>query len=233
MNRAKARMAPGFTLIEVTLGLAILVLIFGVIFQLVQLSVLGADAAGKASLRSREVSGLFALVRQLCLDLPIRSQLRLERGAGEKYELVLSHAPVAILPSQDEGQTSLRFRVGQDPGAGGRKLTLQEVFVKTNQRERSSKSETNSFVLMQDVVSVTWAAADPRKPAEKMEEVVWSDPIKPAYLKLTLVRRSSGQDITNTGIFWIPTGYGSEGQPPIDPVTRVPLQATNAVPPPA
>ena len=38
------RASRGFTLIEVTLGLTILVLIFGVIFQMVQFSVLGANA---------------------------------------------------------------------------------------------------------------------------------------------------------------------------------------------
>jgi hypothetical protein len=60
-----SRGTASFTLIEVTLGLTILILIFGVIFQLVQFSVMGANAAADASLRSREVSGLFALVRQL------------------------------------------------------------------------------------------------------------------------------------------------------------------------
>ena len=71
-----------FTLIEVTLGMAILILIFGVIFQLVQVSVVGADDAGKYSLRNREVSGLFTLLRQVCLDLPIKSQMGLVPRSG-------------------------------------------------------------------------------------------------------------------------------------------------------
>ena len=62
MRTARHRQ-KAFTLIEVTLGLTILILIFGVIFQLVQFSVMGANAAAQASLRSREVSGLFALVQ--------------------------------------------------------------------------------------------------------------------------------------------------------------------------
>ena len=76
-----------FTLIEVTLGMAILILIFGVIFQLVQVSVVGADDAGKYSLRNREVSGLFALLRQVCLDLPIKSQMGLvpRNGGGTTW----------------------------------------------------------------------------------------------------------------------------------------------------
>ncbi|NBY66848.1 MAG: type II secretion system protein [Verrucomicrobia bacterium] len=39
--RSDGHRRGGFTLIEVTLGLTILILIFGVIFQLVQFSVMG------------------------------------------------------------------------------------------------------------------------------------------------------------------------------------------------
>ena len=107
-------------MIEVTLGLAILVLIFGVIFQLVQMSVLGADAAGKNSLRCREISGLFALVRQICLDLPVRSQLRIEpREGGGGYDLVLNNAPLAILPEAQGGNRTLRLALQKDPAGGG------------------------------------------------------------------------------------------------------------------
>ena len=222
----------GFTLIEVTLGLAILVLIFGVIFQLVQMSVLGADAAGKYSLRSREVSGLFALVRQLCLDLPIRSRVGLEPREGGGYDLVLTDAPLAILPARDGGITTLRFATEKDTVAGGRRLVLREVFAKTNQPGRIAPAETNSFVLMQDLVSLEWLPGNP-KDRENTEKPGWSDPVKPAYLKLLLERRSGGQTVTNIGIFWIPGGYSPSGQPPVDPVTRGPLIVTNAPPPPA
>ena len=69
-------------MVEVTLGLAILILIFGVIFQLVQFALIGANEAGEQTRRGREVDGLFALVRQLCLDLPFRSAVLLAPGAG-------------------------------------------------------------------------------------------------------------------------------------------------------
>jgi len=220
----------GFTLIEVTLGLAILILIFGVIFQLVQISVLGADAAGRNSLRSREVSGLFALIRQLCLDLPIRSQLALEPRAGGGYDLVLSNAPVAILPTRDGGTTTLRLLTKKDRVTGAAQLTLEEVFQRTNQTGRIEEPLTNSFLLMQDLVTVDWFPGNPLN-RERMEEPGWTDPIKPAYLKLQLVRREAGRNATNTGIFWIPTGYGPGGQPPVDPVTRAPVTVTNTNPP--
>lgn len=215
-----------FTLIEVTLGLAILILIFGVIFQLVQMSVLGADAAGKNSLRSREVSGLFALVRQLCLDLPVRSQLTIEpRSAGAGYDLVLSNAPLAILPDSQGGSRSVRFSLLKDPVGGGGVLALQEIFQATNEFNRESPPQTNTFNLMREIVALTWLAGDPRNPEELRE---WNEPVKPGYLKLVLVRRDAGRNLTNTGIFWIPAGYGPNGQPPVDPVTRGPLVLTNA-----
>ena len=52
MSGREFRGGRSFTLIEVTLGMAILILIFGVLFQLVQMSMLGADAAAKNSQRS-------------------------------------------------------------------------------------------------------------------------------------------------------------------------------------
>lgn len=227
MRRAVSRGGGSFTLIEVTLGLAILVLIFGVIFQLVQMSVLGADVAGKNSLRSREITGLFALVRQLCLDLPVRSQLVLEpRAGGKGYDLVLSNAPVAILPERVGGARSLRLALRRDPVGGGNLLVLQEVLESTNDLTRASLVQTNSFELMRDIVALTWWAGDPRNRGQ-MDQREWSDPVKPAYLKMELVRRDAGRSLTNTGIFWIPSGYGPAGQPPVDPVTRVPLTLTN------
>ena len=213
-----------FTLIEVTLGMAILILIFGVIFQLVQMSVLGADVAAKNSQRTREVSGLFALVRQLCLDLPVRSQLTLESRGGRGFDLVLSNAPIAILPAQKDGFRLLRLALEKDPVGGGGVLVLQEIFQSTNAQNRQAPPQTNSFELMREVTALRWLAGDPRNPEELRE---WNEAVKPAYLKLVLVRRDAGRDLTNTGIFWIPTGYSPSGQPPVDPVTRIPMSATN------
>lgn len=223
MRPIPCRYRRSFTLIEVTLGLAILILIFGVIFQLVQMSVLGADAAGRNSLRCREVSGLFALVRQLCLDLPVRSQLVLEPRRGG-YDLVLSNAPLAILPARGGGISTLSLAVRKDPLSGGSQLVMQEVMQTTNAQERRTDSTTNAFILMKDLVSIGWSA---RNPLNRDEQNSWNDPIKPAYLKLELVRRDGERKITNTGIFWIPTGYDSSGRPPVDPVTRNPLTNTN------
>jgi hypothetical protein len=209
----------GFTLIEVTLGLTILILIFGVIFQLVQFSVMGASAAAQASLRSREVSGLFALVRQLCLDLPVNAQLSLENRGGRKgYELVVTNAPVAIFPERYDGLRVLAFELRKAPTGDGKDLWLVESLIKTN-TGKVEKPEVNEFRLMGDVKSLLWEAGDPRN-QEKMNRPDWNQPVKPAYLRLVLERPSGKTTLTNSGIFWIPTGLSPTGQVPIDPVTR-------------
>ena len=214
----------GFTLIEVTLGLAILVLIFGVIFQLVQMSVLGADAAAKNSLRNREITGLFALVRHLCLDLPVRSQLSLEPRSAGGFDLRLENAPLAIFPAKQDGTAVLRFSLQKDPVGRGKRLVLEEISQPKGEINRGRPPETNAFELMREITDLTWLAFDPRDGQEKTE---WNDPVKPAYLRLELTRREGAEERTYMGIFWIPAGYGPGGQPPVDPVTRVPLMLTN------
>jgi len=217
--KRKSRETASFTLIEVTLGLTILILIFGVIFQLVQFSVMGANASADASLRSREVSGLFALVRQLCLDLPVNSQLGLENRGGKKgYELVITNAPVAIFPERFDGVRVLGFELRKEKTGDGMELWMVESLIKTN-TTMQEKPEVNEFRLMGDIQTLVWQAGDPRN-QEQMNRRDWNEPVKPAYLKLVLARRAGKATVTNIGTFWIPTGISPTGQPPLDPVTR-------------
>jgi len=211
------RASRSFTLIEVTLGMAILILIFGVIFQLVQFSVIGANAAGQYSLRNREVSGLFALVRQLCLDLPPKSQLGLVSRAGG-YDLVLTNAPLAILPDAFEGLKIIELRVEKSPTGEGRVLNLVERFEFTNASVGRGKGETNRFLLMKDIQNLKWSVWDSRAQQEFGE---WIQPVKPSYLKMELVRKDGNRSLTNEGIFWIPMGLSPSGQVPIDPLTLI------------
>jgi type II secretory pathway pseudopilin PulG len=215
--RRPSRDRNGFTLIEVTLGLTILILIFGVIFQLVQFSVMGANASAQASLRSREVSGLFALVRQLCLDLPVNSQLAIENRGGPKgYELVITNAPVAIFPEQYDGVRVLGFELRKAKTGDGKELWLVESFTKTN-TQNTEKPEVNEFLLMGDLIKLKWEAFDTRDQTPKDN---WNDPVKPALLGLTLERKAGKTNLTSVGSFWVPTGLSPTGQAPIDPVTR-------------
>ncbi|MCX6936160.1 MAG: hypothetical protein NTZ01_08260 [Verrucomicrobia bacterium] len=211
-----------FTLIEVTLGMAIIILIFGVIFQLVQFSVIGADAAAKYSMRNREVSGLFALMRQICLDLPLKSQLGLTPRSGGGYDLALTNAPLAILPDNYIGLRVLELRLTKAGTGDGRVLNLVERLEFTNAAGMGTArgGQTNSFELMRGIQSLTWSVWDPRSQQELGE---WLQPVKPSYLKLQLVRKDGARNLTNVGIFWIPTGLSPSGQVPVDPLTLVAL----------
>jgi len=222
--KARFPASASFTLIEVTLGLTILILIFGVIFQLVQFSVMAADEAAKSSLRSREVSGLFALVRQLCLDLPVQSQVGLEQTRGGQT-LSLTNSPVAIFPERFGGVRVLRLELKKASTGDGKELVLQEQFTESA-TDKQKKPEVNTFRLMKEVEDLRWFAGDPRNQA-KMDSSTWAEPIKPAYLKMVLVRKTGKKAVTNTGIFWIPAGMSPSGQPPIDPVFRAFPASTN------
>ena len=230
--RWRRRDRSGFTLIEVTLGLTILILIFGVIFQLVQFSVMGANATAQAGLRSREVSGLFALVRQLCLDLPVNSQLSLENRGGRKgYELVITNAPVAIFPEQYDGVRVLGFELRKAKTVNDNELWLVESLTRTN-TGKTEKPEVNEFRLMEDVKGLEWEAGDSRN-QQKMNRSDWNEPVKPAFLMLTLKRQAGKKTFTNTALFWIPSGMSPTGQAPIDPVTRSLMTTTNSTNPTA
>ena len=238
MRSPFCRISRSFTLIEVTLGLAILVLIFGVIFQLVQMSVLGADAAARNSLRNKEISGLFAMMRQFCLDLPPSAQLRTEPRPGGGYDLLISRAPGVLLPGAGTTNRQIALTLAKDPVGGGQTLFLEEIIAPRVSAAAAfsgtpgEPSLTNRFELMRDLVGLSWKMGDPRYPYPE-EATEWNDPVKPAYLRMTLVRREGSKKFTNTGVFWIPAGYGPNGQPPVDPVTRTPLALTNTNPPPA
>ena len=228
--RQPRRYRTGFTLIEVTLGLTILILIFGVIFQLVQFSVLGANATAQASLRSREVTGLFALVRQLCLDMPVNSQLGLENRGGRKgFELVITNAPVAIFPEQYDGVRVLGFELRKSKTGDERELWLVESLTRTN-TGKTERPEVNEFRLMEDVKELKWEAWDSRNQENRSD---WNDPVKPAFLRLTLERRTGKKAFTNTALFWIPAGMSPTGQAPVDPVTRSLMTTTNSTNPTA
>jgi len=225
--RSRLPAPASFTLIEVTLGLTILILIFGVIFQLVQFSVMAADEAAKSSLRSREVSGLFALVRQLCLDLPIQSQVSLEQARGGQT-LSLTNSPVAIFPEQYGGVRVLQLELKKAATGDGKDLILQEIFTRSIDGKQE-KPEINTFPLMREVEVLRWSAGDPRNQAN-MNFPTWAESVKPAYLKMELVRKNGKRLVTNTGIFWIPAGMSPSGQPPVDPVFRGFPASTNTNP---
>lgn len=206
--------AASFTLIEVSLGMAILILIFGVIFQLVQYSVLGAEAAGQISIRNREVSGLMALIRQTCLDMSTKSQLGLLPRQGKGYDLVISNAPSLIVPPDFRGIRVAEFQILKNE-RGSQDLWLAESTLETNRQGGLGLVEPpNRFLLLRDVRSLEWTAWDTR---DRLPKSQWAESNKPGVLQLKMSRKEGTRIRYDEAWFWIPTGLGPNGQVPRDP----------------
>jgi hypothetical protein len=150
------------------------------------------------------------------------------RGGRKGYELVITNAPVAIFPEQYDGVRVLGFELRKAKTGDGKELWLVESFTRTN----TEKPEVNDFRLMQDVKGLKWEAGDPRNQG-KMNRSDWNEPVKPAFLRLTLERQTGKKIFTNTALFWIPAGMGPAGQAPVDPVTRSLMTTTNSTNPTA
>jgi len=218
-----ARFARAFSLVEMALGMAILVLIFGGIFNVVQGALVSAEAAESFALRAREEEGLFMLMREICLGLPPQSQIQIKNPRN----LVLTDAPVAILQSAVPGQRILQFSLEKDPVDGNQKnLFLEETILGTNNFGQPTTNAINRFLLMDNLEDVRWTAGSPNPGQPSPRE--WQEAVKPPFLELEIERRQARRVTTNTAFFWIPTGYGPGGRPPLPPPNRPQPPATNA-----
>lgn len=199
----RAGFVQSFSLVEMTLGMAILVLVFGGIFNVVQGTLISADVAERYALRMREDEGLFSLMREIFLGMPPQSQVLVEKNL---QELVLFDAPVVILSSGYEGQRIIRFSLEKDRvDASKKNLFLEETILGTNSFGQLSTNATNRFLLMNNLFELRWtpgpAFPEQRAPTE------WRETNKPPYVQLEIVRRKSRDYVTNRAWFWIPTGY--------------------------
>lgn len=215
------RGARSFSLVEMALGMAILVLVFGGIFNVVQGTLISADVAERFALRGREEEGFFTLMREIFLGLPPQSQLQIKNP----QDLVLTDAPVAILKASIPGQRILHFSLEPDPVDGNQKtLFLEETVLATNAYGQPSTNAINRFLLMDGLRQIRWTPGSPYPGQLAPRE--WNEPTKPPFVRLDIVRRQGRQLATNTAFFWIPTGYGPGGRPPLPPPNR-PQPATN------
>jgi hypothetical protein len=216
------RFSAAFSLVEMALGMAILVLVFGGIFNVVQGTLVSADAGERFALRAREEEGLFILLREICMGLPPQSQVRIKNP----QDLILTEAPVAILQSSVLGQRVLHFSLEKDLVDGNqKKLFLEETIIGTNSYGQAATNAINRFLLMDNLNEVRWIPGSPYPGQPVSQE--WSEIIKPPFLRLDIVRRQAGRLSTNSAFFWIPTGYGPGGRSPLPSPNRPQATTTN------
>lgn len=194
------RMAPGgFTLLEMVLGLTILVLIFGVMFRLLDGSLAAMGAARAFASQNQEASGVVGFFRAFCMELPRESSLGFKKGQGS---IRFTNSQVALLPGGFANRVLVFYRDEKTD-----RLMLRET-VDVDERAAPRPGSWVEFCLATNVTAFSWVAHDPRTPQKTFSE--WVDPNRPAYL--TLFLRKDGQDIRAD--FWVPSGLTAAGAAP-------------------
>lgn len=206
-NPLKPSFRQGFTLLEMVLGLTILVLIFGVMFRLLDGSLAAMGTARVFAARHQEVAGVVGFFRGFCMELPRESSLGFKKDAES---IRFTNSQVALLPG-GFGNRVLEFYRDKKTD----RLMLRESVDETDRRATRPGSWVE-FCLATNVTGFAWAAHDPRTPQKIFAE--WTDPNRPAYL--TLLMRQDGEDVRAD--FWVPSGLPAGGAMPGPPAASPP-----------
>jgi len=189
----------GFTLLEMVMGLTILVLVFGVMFRLLDGSLAAMKEAKFFASRHQETAGVVGFLRAFCMELPRGSTL----GFKEKEESIrFTNSQIALLPGGFGNRVLEFYRDGKTD-----RLMLRESVNETDRRAARPGTWVE-FCLATNVTGFAWAAHDPRNPQKSFAE--WIDPNRPAYL--TLFLKKDGEEIRAD--LWVPSGLPAGGGVP-------------------
>lgn len=194
----------GFTLLEMVMGLTILVLVFGVMFRLLDGSLAAMQEARVFASRHQEAAGVVGFFRAFCMELPRESSLGFKKD-GEAIRF--TNSQIALLPG---GFGNRVLTIYRDPKTD--RLMLRESVGETD-RQAARPGTWVEFCLATNVTGFAWAAHDPRYPQKSFAE--WVDPNRPAYL--TLFLRKDGEEIRAD--LWVPSGLPTGGGPVSSPAS--------------
>ena len=194
-----SRTEKAFTLLEMVMAMALLVLLVGGLFGVVHSSMRAASTLHQQQNRGREISALLEMCRKTFRTLPASASIEMrEAGGDSQAELILHHAPGAF--AWTETFTSLDDAVlSVKPQPGGRvRLILSRE--QTSSGTESSPDATRSVMLIPDLMNVSWRFYDGRTGAWQPE---WKDAAThPLLVELTL--SVAGEDKPRTAEFWLP-----------------------------
>ncbi len=200
--RARHSRRRGFTLLEVMMGLAVLGIVAGAMFGLIQSSLVSAAQARQIELRRQEVSGFLELVRTALIDLPgdATLYLNIREDSGKNYpELIFQDAP-GLLSWGSLVSTAPSSALSLQSQTGG----LLQMAITTLPDERlqntSDRTQPASLQLLGDLTEAKWQfyiAASQQ----------WSDDWpagrgRPDLIQLTLGLAGDPEPLQV--IFWIP-----------------------------
>jgi len=198
----KLRRQRAFTLLEVTLAMAILVLLAGAVYAMVDASIRGTSELETRQNRLQQVSGFLNLCRKTFRSLPATAlfETRIIRQ-GEAYvpELIFRNCP-GLFQWGNAGNTSISTILGARPRVGGLLdlSILQDSEVEISSYMTGGTAKRPWLALMPDVRNVEWRFYDTRTQVWSKE---WKEPnFRPAFAELTLTTEEGAGKY----VFWIP-----------------------------
>lgn len=207
LNSTAGDFSRGFTLLEMILGLTILVLVFGVMFRLLDGSLVAMGEARRFASQHLEANGVVGFLRAFCMELPKESTVAFKKG---EEAIRFTNSQIALLPGALENRVLEFYRDKKTD-----RLMLRET-VNPTESAALRPGAWVEFCLATNVTRFSWMAYDPRNPQKQYAD--WVDPNRPAYLTLDL--RKEGENIRAD--FWVPSGLPAGGGAPSSPSSPAP-----------
>lgn len=212
--RHARRRRRAFTLVELVLALAILMMLSGVLFAIVDSTLRAASALRERQERTREVNAFLSMCRKVFQDMPgtVSFEARvIPDGKNFSTGLVFRNAPGLLWWGNGENTYTstvlgARTQVGGLAGIG----MLQDSEEKITDYLKDGKESAPWLILLPDLRDVQWRFYDPGS-ATWIKE--WNNTaVRPTYVELTLATAEE----THAYVFRVPPVASAH---PVDPNT--------------
>lgn len=196
------RRLRAFTLIEVTLAMAILALLAGALYAMVDATIRATSELNTRQNRSQQVRGLIELCHKTFRSLPVNSTMEVrivEQRQNYVPEIVFRNAPGLFTWGEpDAEQTSTILGVRPQVGGLVSLSLLQDSDQEIGSYLLGGSPKQPWLPLITGLRKVEWRLYDPRTGGWLKE---WKEPsFRPALVELTLTLEEGVQRY----VFWVP-----------------------------
>ena len=189
---------PGFLLLEVLLGLAVLSIVVVMIFQIVQTTLRVASDINFLEGQQQKVDGIYELLRRNFVTIP-QTALFQTRKNGKAFELIFRDAPfnfswlgtaaqygTVVIASIPRADGRIDLSVLQEPEGTSKKIV-----------DTQTEWKGSWLPLLTDIDQISWRFFDPRSAKWATE---WPEAgIKPSLIEVTL--KLAGRPHVERGVF--------------------------------
>lgn len=152
MKTRPPQTAPGFTLLEIVVVLAIIALVLGAVWSVAQGTLILADDARRAQVRDSRSQAFTAFCERLMAELPATAALNLKTTQdGGQY---LSTLELHNVPSPFDGMPGCKMTLHTEPMAGGGQRLMLSLQKKTEEKPGIS------VPLFEDLAECGWRVFD-------------------------------------------------------------------------